>query len=311
MSTRSGLVIGGGSAGRRHAENLNDLGLDVLMVSHQKDLAFPSFSSLEEALKSGPKYDVAVICSPTCMHEPHFETLYPLSIPTLVEKPFCDSLQSARKWEECVDSNHRVAYLLRYHPVVKEVIRLLPKCGEVFLASFRFGQYLPFWRPGRDYRDTYSAKKELGGGVILDSSHEIDLITYLLGKPKKIFGTARKISPLEISSEDYGAARFEMKNGALVDLNLNYIQRIPERVLTIDGETGGIYANLLTGEVSFQNNGEISRLEVDIDRGAIFREELRSFLFSRAECVLPTVSEACEVVKIAEAIKYGVNGEKR
>ena len=311
MSSKYGLVVGGGSAGRRHAENLNDLGLDVLMVSHQKGLPFPSFSSLEEALKNGPKYDVGVICSSTSMHEPHFEILYSSNIPTLVEKPFCHSVQSAQKWETCVDSDHRVAYLLRYHPVVKEVIRLLPQCGRVFMASFRFGQYLPFWRPSRDYRDTYSAKKELGGGVVLDSSHEIDLILYLLGRPERIYGIARKISPLEISSEDYGAARFEMKNGALVDLNLNYIQRIPERVLTIDGETGGIYANLLTGEVSFQDNGEISRLKVDIDREAIFREELRSFLFSRAECVLPTVSEACEVVKISEAIKYGANGEKR
>jgi predicted dehydrogenase len=299
------LVVGFGSVGRRHTANLTKLGFQVCVVSQQKGLPFHSFSSLTRALEERRHVDVAVICSPTNEHIEQLKVLYALKIPTLIEKPLSHSAASVGKLAKCTDPNYRVGYLMRYHPVIKEVARLLPACGVIAMASFRFGQYLPLWRPEVDYRQSYSAASERGGGVLLDSSHEIDLILYLLGRPEKVQGVSRKISSLEISSEDYGSARFEMANGGVVDLHLNYIQRIPERVCSIDGEAGSIYANLLSGEITFTSKGETNCQKLVINRSEIFVEELQEFLFSRDSCLLPTIKEGSQVVDLVEAIKGG------
>ena len=49
------------------------------------------------------------------------------------------------------------------------------------LARASFGYDLRLWRPGTDHRAGYSARAELGGGIVLDAIHELDYLLWLLG----------------------------------------------------------------------------------------------------------------------------------
>ena len=74
---------------------------------------------------------------------------------------------------------------MRFHRGPIKVKQLLNDevIGRPVSAHLWVSSYLPSWHPTEDYREMYSAKKELGGGVVMDSIHEIDLTHWLFGKP--------------------------------------------------------------------------------------------------------------------------------
>src|SRR5205807_10567443 len=99
---------------------------------------------------------------------------------------------------DIVGCNLRVlASLVLVERLVEEV-----RIGRTLAARAHCGYYLPFWRPGRDYREGYGARQATCGGIILDSIHEFDYLTWLLGWPREVFAYAGRVSSLEIDTED-------------------------------------------------------------------------------------------------------------
>lgn len=218
------LIVGLGSIGQRHAgclQKINDVEIAVLRTAKgtlKEKSGYTEFYTIEDALAYNP--DAVIIANPTSLH---VETALPFlqkGIKTLIEKPIAGSLADAETLS-AFGSNVRVAYCVRFLPLIS-IIKEIVAAEKMYKISFKRSYYLPKWHPYADYRTEYTAKKELGGGVIRTLSHEIDLMLYLFGEPVSTTGVTDKISPLEIDTDDFAFFSCKMKNGARVNFELDF-----------------------------------------------------------------------------------------
>lgn len=224
------LIIGLGSVGRRHLGAIQNIaGLEVAALRSRKGtLVDPSgileFNTLEEALAFKP--DGVVVANPTSLHIDSALPFLRSGCKILIEKPISHSSEEALKIRQYQDQL-LVAYCLRFHPV-SHFIRSKMEEEIIFKISFKRSFYLPKWHPYADYREEYTARRDLGGGVIRTLSHEIDLAMHWLGKPSKTIGVIDKLSPLELDVDDMAILSMKMRNGARVNIELDFYS--PENI---------------------------------------------------------------------------------
>ncbi|TCK62352.1 Gfo/Idh/MocA family protein [Seleniivibrio woodruffii] len=261
------LIIGFGSIGKRHYDILCGLigSGNVGVVSRRETGLDKSYGSLAEVTDIN-EYGYFVIASKTCEH---FEDLCHINNSVedkiiLCEKPLFERSRSMVSLKNHV----YVGYNLRFHPVVMKCRELLGIYGKVLFVRSYVGQYLPSWRPGTDYRDSYSAKKEEGGGIMMDCSHDIDIIRFLFGRIVSFNAYNDKISDLEITSDDYFSMIGRTEGGVLFSLNMDYISKKAARVIEINTEEATIVADIIgktitlttrSGETEIMHFPEIDR----------------------------------------------------
>jgi predicted dehydrogenase len=250
------LVIGYGSIGERHADILNSMDAvdNVSVLSCQSDLPYMTIKKLEEIPELDPNY--IVIASNTVLHHKQLaflvNNLHEKKI--LVEKPLFDSFQNL----SINDNEVFVGYNLRFHPIIIKIKQEI-KNKELWNIQLNCGSFLPNWRPARDYRETSSAKKLTGGGVLLDLSHELDYILWLLGTVDIKYVLNEKVSNLEIDTDDL--LIISGKSGkANLQICLNYFARKPIRQILIDGNGISLQANLINNSASLYLNNEFQEL---------------------------------------------------
>lgn len=286
------LVVGYGSVGRRHAENLRALGAGkIFFLRHKASGTQPPghTASFSEAL--GFKPDFAIIANPTSLHLPIALRLAKAGIHLFIEKPLSDkwndvsrliSLSRARKLVTMV------GYDFRFHPQLIKIKKLIDggAIGKVLSGRASAGQYLPDWHPGEDYRKGYAARKDLGGGAILTLIHEIDYLSWIMGEPKSVFCLAAKISKLEIDVEDVAEIVIKYGNGAVGEIHLDYLQRVPRRNLEIIGEKGTILWDYFSGEMKVftvkSKKWSVHKMPKSFNRNRMFADEMKHFL----DCVI-------------------------
>ncbi|GAA3399843.1 Gfo/Idh/MocA family protein [Paenibacillus hodogayensis] len=257
------LVVGYGSAGRRHCRLLRELGCRVSAVTrqHVPDADIRPFRTIAEACLTDT-FDYAVIANRT---DEHHATLLALreagyTGDILVEKPLFADADASLPSSEYADRVY-TAYNLRYHPVLqrlKEIVR-----GEqTFSVMVYTGQYLPSWR-NRDYRQCYSARRHEGGGVLRDLSHELDYVQWLFGPWRRAAAIGGRFSPLEIDSDDTFALLLATERCPVVTIQINYVDRIGQRKLIVNG-TNHTYSAELFGR-TLQTDGRTEAFECDAD----------------------------------------------
>lgn len=167
------------------------------------------------------------------------------------------------------------------------------------------GQYLPDWRPDSDYRESYSAKSRLGGGVILDLIHEIDLAQFFFGKEKKNFHSiVDKLSTLEIETEDIAEMHYKSDHNVIVSIHLDYLVQGYSRYFEILGENGRIFCDLFNPSISVigQKNKIIEELKFEnYERNDMYLDLMKYFIacLKRNEIPSPSLNEAIYSVKTA------------
>lgn len=173
-----------------------------------------------------------------------------------IEKPVThfELLDVARNFRFREDSVYYVACPLRYTNVVR-YLKDKVNVSDVISVRCISSSYLPDWRPGIDYRNTYSAHKEQGGGVSIDLIHEWDYIQYLFGEPKNIYYAAGKKSNLEIDSEDYAVYVADYKD-KVVELHLDYFGRKTLREIMIFTNEETIVGDLVNGSIRELRSGK-------------------------------------------------------
>ena len=136
-----------------------------------------------------------------------------------------------------------MAYVFRFSPLIKKVKNLITNnvIGKVYFARGEFSEYLPDWHPYEDYRSFYMSEKKLGGGSILDQSHIMDLIHFLLGDFEGVFSFNGNLSNLELNSDDYAELLVKLKSDVVVSLHTDIFGRDHKKQLEIKGEFGNIY----------------------------------------------------------------------
>jgi CMP-N,N'-diacetyllegionaminic acid synthase len=295
------LVIGFGSIGRRHCEVLRAgfAGAEIHAVSRQTDIGLTVFPDLG-AVPDPASYDYFVIASETHLHHGHLAAIRAaVSGKTiLVEKPVFD-----RPLEPPAEGNRVfVAYQIRFHPVIQAARRELAG-SRIHCISASVGQYLPTWRPDRDYRLGYSASSARGGGVLLDLSHEIDYVQFLAGPIARASGLAGKFSDLEIDSDDVAAGIGVTASGAAVQFSMDYLSRIPFRRLVVHAEGRTLMGDLIANTLEVRADGGEARSFSfgPQDRNAAYLAMHRAALAGGGDCC--TLREGLQVLATAERIR--------
>ena len=187
------LIAGLGSIGRRHLRNLVALGERdvVLLRSHRSTLPdeeigeFPAETNLAEALRKH-KPAAVIIANPTALHLDVAIPAAEAGCHILLEKPVSDSLERLDILQQAAQksgSKILVGFQFRYHPTLNKARELIQSgaLGKVLTVHAHWGEYLPQWHPWEDYRQSYAARADLGGGVIVTLTHPLDYLRYLLG----------------------------------------------------------------------------------------------------------------------------------
>jgi len=257
-------VIGYGSIGQRHVKNLISLGYSQISlmreIGNDNEYGLKEFNTLNDLLDWEP--DAIILCNPSSMHSKFLNKLILSDINILSEKPMVttnDEIDELKKILKNYNGIGMLSYNLRYHPCVKMVRDTLisKKLGMIYSCRFFVGQYLPEWRPKIDYSNSYSAKRKMGGGVLFDLIHEIDLACFLVGKPfGEIAFQVHKLSNLDIDSEDIAEILYKTKDNNIVSIHLDYLCQTKIRYTEIIGEKGCILSDLNSNQFTILENNE-------------------------------------------------------
>ena len=261
------LLIGLGSIGKRHLTNILALGYkDVTVVSRSGILpepfqALPVFINVEAALDA-ERFDAAILCTPTALHEEPLLALLEHKILNIyIEKPVSHQYGKMDEILELAsgyENNIIVGFDLHFDPGLQKVKELLGSdiIGKPLSANAQVGQYLPDWRPTEDYRQGMSAKKVTGGGVMLDLVHEFDYLLWLMGSAQTIACQYAHTNDLQIETEDVAEVLIRFENGGTGTIHLDYWQQKLVRNCLITGTEGSIFWDLATSSVKWINRNK-------------------------------------------------------
>lgn len=305
------LIIGLGSIGKKHIDALKKLEPNAVVFalrSSKGEDVYLDVKNIYSILDIKTTIDFVIISNVTSEHEKSILIAINLNCPIFIEKPVLNSIANAENIskELAIKNIHTyVACNLRFHPAIQFISDYLKKndlkINEVNIYS---GSFLPDWRKGKNFRETYSSQKNLGGGVHLDLIHEIDYCTWLFGLPEKVVSVKRSVSTLNIDAFDYANYIFQYPKFAAT-ISLNYYRRDKKRqieILTddttilIDLEKSKII-DLIKNEIVFSKNFNI--LETYLDQMSYFIENIRS-----NNQPMNSFSNAVNVLKLAINERY-------
>lgn len=245
------------------------------------------------------QYDVVFVTNPTSMH---YETVERFAVYTksfFIEKPVFDNTSVDEGIFEAIKNiPSYVACPLHYNAVLQYVKQNV-NLDEVICARAMSSSYLPDWRPGQDYRKTYSAHKDFGGGVSIDLIHEWDYLTWLFGMPTECQQMIGKVSNLDIDSDDL-AIYIGRNEKTTFELHLDYFGRKAQRTLDLFTAEDTIHCDLIAGTVSYLKEGRTITLESE--RNAYQLAEIAHFFDIINDKTIndSTPEHAYQVLKIAK-----------
>ncbi|MCE9639656.1 MAG: Gfo/Idh/MocA family oxidoreductase [Betaproteobacteria bacterium] len=289
------LVIGCGSIGRRHAANAAGLAevavFDANAALAQKcaqEIGARCFDKLADGLAWRP--DGAVVATPHHTHLAIAQQAIDAGADVLIEKPLSHSSTGVAAFLAAVKRSGKRVYVacnMRFHPGPSTLRKHLGGIGKPLFARAHVGNYLPAMRPDADYRQLYAAKRDQGGGVVLDAIHEIDYLTWLFGPVRSVNCRADRISTLEIDTEDYAMLSLRHGGGMTSSAELDYLRRYKSRGCEIVGTDGtllwqsdGKQPERCLVRIYRQAAGAWETLVdiADVDGGRPYVEQVREFM---------------------------------
>ena len=293
------LIIGFGSIGQRHAKILNNFKNvnDIYILSRQKNIPYKRISKIENINKINFHY--AIIASPTSHHYKHLsylETNFNNKL-ILVEKPLFSKFQKLKIKKNKV----YIGYNLRFHPIIRLVSKHI-KNKKIYHTNIYCSSFLPAWRPKREYSLTSSASKKLGGGVLLDLSHELDYARIFFGNINIDFSQQKRLSKLKINTSDFITIIGKTNLCKNIIITLNYFSKIPSREIKIDGYNFSLKADLIHNTLTVINNGKVkSHSYKKLERNYTYIEQHKSLLKNIFTHVC-TYKEGLELLKMINPI---------
>lgn len=277
------VFFGLGSIGQRHAGILKSKFKHDLYAfrsgksDSKNELAIQEISSWKEVENLKP--DIAFITNPTSLHIETAIKCANLGCKLFIDKPIGDKINGLTKLEKIVKGKNLVSYIgynLRFHPVIKKLKTYVEK-NDILHMGVLTTSYLPNWKKGTDYKKSYRTNKDLGGGVILDLSHEFDYIDYLLGDIKLLNGKFSKRSDLTVDVEDYVDVLMSSGKGP-VNLHINFFSHRNERIIQIDFQNLTVVGNLLNSSIEeYKKEKLISVKKFEVERNFSFESQLDYF----------------------------------
>jgi predicted dehydrogenase len=260
------------------------------------------YRKLEEAIDN-ERPDYIIVANSTSDHKETLESLIELGFSglVLVEKPLFESQYdlSGNRFKQLF-----VGYNLRFHPMITRLNDFVVNNNILSVQAYA-GQYLPQWRPDRDYSICYSSSKKAGGGVIRDLSHELDYLNWLFGGWKRIVAQVGRFSQLKIDSDDLACLVLEMGKCSIVNVQLNYLDRICQREIIINSDQHTVRADLVQGLLNMDGLIE----EYKVDRDFTYRA-MHLAIMTGDYKNLCTYEQGIEVLKMITASESSTAGER-
>lgn len=319
------LICGLGSVGQRHARNLISLGYKDLYALRVRNSPLPNdlkkikiISNFDDAKNLTP--NITFITNPTSLHIEYAIEFANIGSHLFIEKPLSHSLEGVAEFENLIKNKKltaMVGYNFRFHPQLIQIKKILEakEIGNIVTANSLTGEYLLNWHPKEDYSQGYSARADLGGGVILTQSHDIDYLCWLLGDVKEVYANAAKKSDLEIDVEDTAQILLKFKNEILGSLNLDYLQDPSVRQMTLIGTKGKIFWDYYTNYYQLSKNGKPKKVigSKTFNRNDMFLDELKYFF----DCIKikkepeNSIKEGKKTVEVCLAVKKSARTGKK
>lgn len=314
------LVCGVGSIGERHLRNLIELGHEEIAVYRRQargfrnlEREFPTFTDLGEALGAFSP-EVAFVTNPTALRASVALQCAQAGCHLFLEKPVSHNLELLDVLQQALQHRDRVAmvgYMLRFHPLF-QLVKSWVEQGEASLIGravavrSTWGEHVADWHPWEDYRESYAARPDLGGGPALTLSHDFDLLVWMFGPPLQTIGLTHRNGPIEAECEHAVDALLHFESGVTANVHLDYFQRPPLRSWEIVGMRGRAVVDVLAGQARLWTGDaiapEIFEVPPGFDRNDLFLGELRYFFdcLQSGTVPLPGIAEAAESVRIAQ-----------
>lgn len=330
MSEEHILVVGFGSVGMRHANNLCRHGCRVSVVDtrrdrlNRSDIGFgvvKKYLTLVEALDESLIFSGVVIATPTKYHVPQTLMVAKHGLPVLVEKPLAINLQEAKELSQYFAGRSEkgaliVGYTWRWNRSLKEFRKYIiqGRIGRVLRARFTMSAHLADWHPWEPYQEYFMASRELGGGALLDESHWIDQMIYLFDVPDSVYALVDKVSSLEIDSDDTVDIVATYHSGLIASIHLDLYTRPHEKEIKVYGDKGTItWQDNVDSSMLTISGDSVQSLSFDEPRNVMFEEEMIDFLRvirrdpPRQICGL---SAGYKVMRVIEAARASAQGRE-
>lgn len=314
------LVVGLGSIGIRHLRLLREAlpQADIRVLRHSGCVgdilhADGCFAQLADALEFAPQ--IAVLSNPAPFHIETARELANVGSHLLIEKPLAEAAASVRALLDfCRDRGVRlqVGYNLRFLETLQRFRAELKKgrIGDVSMVRCEIGQYLPDWRPNTDYRQSVSSRRSLGGGVLLELSHELDMLLWVFGNVDWVGAWTGQLGKLEVDVEDSANLTLGFASGAVGQLAMDFLRRDTTRQCVAIGDRGSMRWDAVAGTVTLFDPDagawqDVAAVRPECD--STYRQQLSRFLAAVAagssDVVGATGEDGLAVLEVIEAIR--------
>jgi predicted dehydrogenase len=240
------LIVGYGSSGRRYFNIIKkefpsiDLKIFSLSNLNKKQLFLQNFSDIKIF-----RPDLSIICNPASIRVKIIKFLTNLNSHLFIEKPLASNYEDVKKIIKIVKKKKlvvKIGYNLRFLnslKILKQIIKS-NKIGKIYSVNIIAGQSLLKWRKNINYKNSVSAQKKLGGGVLLELSHEIDYCNWIFGSFNHLFCRNSKISDLKVDVEDNAQILIFSKDKFPVSINLDFFRKDKSRICHVVGKNGSL-----------------------------------------------------------------------
>lgn len=268
------LFCGLGSIGRRHLNILKKTGKHEF-IAYRSGFSKNDFAEVDLVIKELDELknlnaDAALITNPTSLHIKTAIKIAEYGIPMFIEKPLDKNLENIDTLLTLVSGKNipvLMGYNMIHHPGIRTLKRLIEegRIGKAVSAKAQFGTYMPGWHPEENYKESYAAVPELGGGVVLTSIHEQNYLTDFFGDVTEIKSMEVGGNITDIKSEEGVEILFKHNNGVVSNIHLNFFQKPYYRTCQIIGTEGTLFWDFMIPEVKIMKNGntEIVKLGKD------------------------------------------------
>ncbi|CAK4070511.1 Gfo/Idh/MocA family protein [Vibrio sp. 16] len=311
-------VIGLGNIATRHRKNLKKLFPNSKLVAMSASGRAPKqavsdcdviVDEINELINHN--VELAIVASPAPFHAKHAIPLIEANIPVLIEKPLSVSVSDSELLLHAADrfdTPVAIGYCLRYlsSAIVFKELLIQQAVGHIYNVNVEVGQYLPDWRPNKDYRSSVSANAELGGGALLELSHELDYVQWLFGSLNVKHVILRSGDELSLDVEDC-ADIVAICQSAVFNIHLDFLQRKPYRKCRVIGSLGTLEWDLIRNEITLASakGDEVLYSEPDWDKNQMYLNMVTDFIskIERRDHSCIDVEEAKQSVELIQQIR--------
>lgn len=311
-------IIGLGSIGRRHLRILKEIKPEINITvvrtgkgndCPEEQLADKVIFSIDEAIKYGCQ--AAIISSPATKHIEQATILAKAGVHLLIEKPLSSSIDGINNLIHTVEKNKiigLIGYVLRYDPAAIKFKEYIDSgfIGKILHINVSCGSFLPDWRPGQNYKNTVSASSKLGGGVLLELSHELDYMRWFFDEMSYVYAYLSNSGTLDINVEESADLIFVSGEGYPISVHLDFNRKHPKRECVAQGTNGELIWNAIEQKVSWRligdNNGEDL---FKFKRDDTFKWQIEHFFncIENNDKPIVTINDAGETLKLIDAAK--------